>query len=181
MTSACAKPKKEQRVYRVPSVEKCFQMLELFQNASTQLSLSEILKVTNIQKTTAFRIMSTLERVGYISKDASTSKYQPSLRLVELSAKFLSGRGVLKVIRPYLEALQARFSETACLALRKGDRVIYAAIVESSLSLRMVAAVGSLAPLHASALGKAVAAQLPDHVMDQLLFPRPLPQYTERT
>jgi DNA-binding IclR family transcriptional regulator len=117
--SAFAKPAKDGPVYRVPSVEKCFEMLELFQNASTQLSLSQILNATKIQKTTAFQIMSTLERAGYITKDASTSKYQPAVRLIELSAKFLSGRGILKVIRPHLEALQARFSETACLGSGK--------------------------------------------------------------
>ena len=93
--------------------------------------LRDILKATRIQKTTAFRILSTLESFGYLSKDAANGKYQPALRLVELSARFLSSRGVLTIIRPYLESLQARFSETVCLALRKGDRVIYTSIAES--------------------------------------------------
>src|SRR5262249_19850587 len=102
-----AKVSKDQktRVYNAPSVEKCLQILELFQDASSQLSLSDILKSTKIQKTTAFRILSTLERFGYISKEGGSGKYQPALRLVQLSARFLSTRGILTVIRPYLEDL----------------------------------------------------------------------------
>jgi len=169
------------RVYSVPSVEKCLQILELFHDASSQLSLSDILKSTRIQKTTAFRILSTLERFGYISKEAGSGKYQPALRLVELSARFLSTRGILTVIRPYLQDLESRFSETVCFALRKGDRVLYTSIVESSLTLRMVAAVGSLAPFHASALGKSVAAHLPESELEQLVFSQPLSRYTEHT
>ncbi len=182
-TLANAKAPKDEhaRVYSVPSVEKCFLILELFQDASSQLSLSEILKATRIQKTTAFRILSTLERFGYVGKDAGTGKYQPALRLFELSARLLSSRGILTMIRPHLEALQARFSETVCLALRKNDRVIYTSIVESSLSLRMVATIGSLAPFHASALGKSIAAHLPESELQQLVFSQPLPRYTQKT
>src|SRR3954453_5080635 len=127
------------RVYTVPSVEKCFQILELFQDAGSHLSLSEVLKATRVQKTTAFRILSPLERSGYVSKDPVNGKYQPGLRLIELSARFLSSQGILKIIRPYMEELQRQFSETVCLALRKGDKVLYSSIVESSLTLRMVA------------------------------------------
>jgi DNA-binding IclR family transcriptional regulator len=176
-----ARKSEHTRVYSVPSVEKCLQILELFQDASSQLSLTEILKATRIQKTTAFRILSTLESFGYVSKDSVTGKYQPALRLFELSGRLLSNRGILTMIRPYLENLQQRFSETVCLALRRNDRVIYASIVESSLSLRMVAAVGSLAPFHASALGKAVGAHLPEYEVQRLVLAQRLPSYTERT
>lgn len=172
---------KRAEIYTVPSVEKCFQILELFEDASSQLTLTEILKITGVQKTTAFRILSTLESLSYISKDTSTGKYRPALRLVEFSARFLSNRGIFALIRPYLDALQSNFNETVCLGVRRGDRVIYASIVESSRSLRMVATLGSLAPFHASALGKSIAAHLQEHDLQQLVFSHPLPRYTERT
>ncbi|MEP6538005.1 MAG: IclR family transcriptional regulator [Bryobacteraceae bacterium] len=185
MTTTVAETKTERpetgRVYTVPSVEKCFEILELFQDAGSQLSLSDVLKATRVQKTTAFRILSTLERSNYISKDAATGKYQPGLRLVELSARFLSSQGILKIIKPYMEELQRQFSETVCLALRKGDKLFYVDIVESSLTLRMVATVGSTAPLHASALGKAISANLPEHELEALVLKQPMPRYTANT
>jgi len=169
------------RVYTVPSVEKCFEILELFQDAGSQLSLSDVIKATRVQKTTAFRILSTLERSNYISKDTATGKYQPGLRLIELSARFLSSQGILKIIKPYMEELQRQFSETVCLALRKGDKLLYVTIVESSLTLRMVATVGSAAPWHASALGKAISANMPEHELEALVLKQPMPRYTSHT
>ena len=169
------------RVYSVPAVDKCFRILELFHDACSQLSFTEILQATKIQKTTAFRILCTLETAGYLSKNESTRKYQPALRLVEMSARFLSSQGIVKIIQPDLERLQARFSETACLALRKGDGIEYASLVVSSLSLRTIETVGSPAPLHASALGKAIAAHLAEAELERIVLSQPMERYTDRT
>ncbi len=169
------------KVYTVPSVEKCFEILELFQDAGSQLSLTEVTKATRVQKTTAFRILSTLERFNYIGKDPATGKYHPGLRLIELSARFLSSQGILKIIKPYMEELQRQFSEIVCLALRKGGKLLYVTIVESSLTLRMVATVGFTAPWHASALGKAISANMPEHEVEALVLKQPMPRYTAHT
>jgi len=80
-----------------------------------------------------------------------------------------------------MEELQRQFSETVCLALRKEATRFYTRRLWSSLTLRMVATVGSTAPLHASALGKALSANLPEHEMVALVLSQPMPRYTART
>jgi DNA-binding IclR family transcriptional regulator len=167
--------------YRVPSVEKCFQILQTFQTGSRELSLGEIVRATRIQKTTAFRILSTLEAMGYVVRNPDTVRYRLGPRTLDLASSFFSEHSIADVCRPRLAELVSLFSETASLAVRRSDDLVYALIADSPLSLRMVATVGAIAPYHATGLGKAVAANFTATELERLVLGRELRAYTNQT
>ncbi len=168
------------KMYRVPAVEKCFEILDCFQNGVAELSLADIIHMTKIQKTTVYRILFTLETIQYVRKGKENGRYRLGTRCMDLAVRFLSSGGITDICQPLLMELVDTFGETACLALRRGGKVVYANIVESPHSVRMVASVGEQVQYHSTALGKAVAAHLSSAELEAVLQ-KGLPVYTPNT
>ena len=82
---------------------------------------------------------------------------------------------------PHLEALRDEFEETINLGTLDGDRVLYLEIVESQQSMRLAARRGARDPLHATALGKALASLLSDDDVLSLLASAGMKVETMRT
>ena len=169
------------RDYSVPAVIRCFTILEVFKDAEEELSLSEIAQTTGIHKTTTFRILYTLEKTGFVVKTLGSGKYHLGPGIFELAGSLFSDRGIVQLTEPFLVELMEQFNETADLAIRKEEGLYYAHLVESLSSLRMVATVGTRAPFHASALGKSVAAFLPEAELRSMVLQKPLTPFTENT
>jgi DNA-binding IclR family transcriptional regulator len=147
--------------YMVPMVMQTFKILEAFPESGLQISLREISILTEVNKTSVFRILFSLERLGYVVKDAKTGKYQLAFKITGLARKAAAGFKLSLVAKPYLEDLRDRFEETVNLAAIQDGKIFYQDILESPHSFRMVATVGSLIPLHSTAIGKAIAAFQP--------------------
>ncbi|CAN5596194.1 IclR family transcriptional regulator [soil metagenome] len=170
-----------QAKYWVPILGHAIRTIELFEDAETQLTLQEISARADISRSSAFRILFTLERLGYITKDADARKYHLGPRIAEIAHRVRATHNVVQVARPYMRELMSQFSETVNLAALQGSEVHYVDIVESARALRMAADVGALAPLHASAVGKTVSAFLPEESMQALLTGKRFRRFTRNT
>jgi IclR family acetate operon transcriptional repressor len=85
------------------------------------------------------------------------------------------------VAEPYLERLHRVSGDTVNLAVWRGRAVVYLEVLPSPRPLRFVEAPGSRAPLHATALGKAIAAHLPRAEVAAVARASGLPRFTART
>lgn len=65
--------------YRVATLEKGLQILELLERASKPLSIQEIARATAIQRVAVFRLLCTLERGGYVQR-LESKKYRSTMR-----------------------------------------------------------------------------------------------------
>lgn len=144
------------------------------------LGVTDVARRVETTKSAAFRILSNLERRGYVSKDPITAKYGLGTRLAFLGDRSLAAIDLRGAARPELEALHGRFDETVNLGVRERHEVVYVDMVESGHGLRMAASLGARDLLHATALGKAILAFVPPAERDRLLRRR-LPARTERT
>lgn len=153
--------------YDVAVVHKALDILEALAE-SDGLSLKELVQLTGIPKTSAFRLINTLEGRGYIDrKDGGAYVVGPrALRLEDGAAKRLDLRAIA---RPHLELIRNEFGDTVNLAVLRGNLVVYIDVVEGSNVFRFVETPGSLGPVHATALGKAMLAHLPAQELDSLL------------
>jgi IclR family acetate operon transcriptional repressor len=167
--------------YWVPIVGHAIRTIETFDDGETQLSLQEISHRSRVSKSSTFRILHTLEGLGYIRRHPDTRKYHLGLRILEIANRLRSSRNVMQVARPYMRELQSRFLETINLAVWQGKDVVYVEIMDSAHPFRMTAEVGSRAPFHATAVGKAIASTLPKHSLRALLAGERLQRYTENT
>ena len=118
--------------YWVPILGHAIRTLEIFEDADTRLTLQEVTARVHISKSSAFRILFTLENLGYIRRDAATRKYSLGLRVLEIAKRFTGTRNVIHVARPYMRDLQNRFAETVNLACVHSNDLYYVEIAEST-------------------------------------------------
>lgn len=155
-------------VYDVAVLEKALDLLEAVA-AGRSLGLSELSARTGVSKASAFRVLSTLERRGYLAKGAADRKYRPGASLLALGLSVVAGLDLVQSARPVLAELHEEFGETVNLGVLSERRVLYLDMIESHWGLRMAARVGMRDPLHSTALGKAILAHLPDDERRRLL------------
>lgn len=163
----------------VRSVVRAISVLSAFEDAE-QLSLAELAAHTGLPKPTVFRLAMTLENAGLLTRLPEGHMFALGTRLVSVARLVLS-RGLPAIARPRMEALARAFGHTVNLAVLDGDEMLFIDVIESRSSLRMVSGVGAREPFHATAVGKAVAAQLDPSDFEALLSRRPLRAITHNT
>jgi DNA-binding IclR family transcriptional regulator len=169
----------EQGGYSIRAVQRVCDLLDLLQREPAGASLARAAEVTKLPKSSAFRYLVTLEERRYVERDPATGDYRLGLALLPMQARQLDV--LTRRARRYLDRLQAEFGETANLGLLDGNRVIYLDIVESPHAMRLVASRGQRDPLHSTALGKAIAAQLPVEQVRAILRAEGMPRSTDHT
>lgn len=167
------------RDYTQRSVVRVCSILNMLQREVDGVSLNEIVEATGLAKPSAFRYMWTLERQRYVERDGKGGAYRLGLGFAGLQSRRLE---VLRErARPWLEIMTQELGETANLGLLDNDAVLYLDVVESHSAVRMSATPGQRDPLHTTALGKAIAAELPEARVRELLEEAGMAQVTRKT
>jgi IclR family acetate operon transcriptional repressor len=166
--------------YTVPMVVKLLKVLEAFRSAGPRLALTQVISLCGIPKASAFRILETLRSEGVLTRDVHGS-YRLTYHLLEVAMVVQDRNPLRKCALPYLQQLNREFQETVNLGALEDDHVVYVEVLESPHSLRVVPSVGSRAPLHATSLGKAVAAFLLTERVTSILEKDGLKRFTPST
>jgi DNA-binding IclR family transcriptional regulator len=164
--------------YSVPVVRSTFRILE--ELAHTELlGLNEITRSTGIPKSTVFRILNTLQEMGYILRDDGEYRISPALG--HLAGEEASREALRRLALPAMLDLRDQYGETVNLGIRTFDKVMYLEVVPSEFALRLEERRGASVPAHASALGKAILAFSPRDDVHSLIKGRPLEIITHNT
>ena len=170
---------REERDYTVRAVQRVCAILNLLQESVDGVPLPVLATETGLPKSSAFRYLWTLENHRYVERDPETGLFRLGLGFVGMQSRHLE---VLRErARPWLEKLRDEHDESANLGLLDGDRIIYVDIVESNRGVRLAAKRGDRDPLHATALGKAIAAHLDEDRVRELLDRAGMDQRTPNT
>lgn len=152
----------------VKTIQKAFDLLEQL-NVGNAISLKEIAEKTGLPKPTAFRILNTMQMLGYIDHDRKTLQFRLGEKFLSLIKSYYSGNDVIVVAERYMEKLQQKFGETVNLARLNETNIVYIRVIESQHSFRISNNIGDLASLHSTAIGKALAAFLPEEQLQNLI------------
>ncbi len=144
-------------------------ILSHYTRETPALTLTEITKATNLNKTTVYRILTTLENSGYLIRDPDTKRYRPGLKVLQLGFASISSLEVRQVARIYLEQLSQQVSETVSLSVLDGPDIIYVDRVRNQGIVGVVLGIGSRLPAHCASMGKAMLAHLPSAELRQYL------------
>jgi len=146
-------------------IVKTFDIIEIL-NKQSSLSLKEITKGSNLPKPTAYRILNTLQQLNYVDFDPSTQQHSLSAKFLAIANRVINRSDIIGITKPHMIQLREEFGETVNLAKLIDKDMFFLNIVESKHQFRYVDTIGDKAPLHSTAIGKAVIAFLPD---DELL------------
>ena len=149
------------------AVGKALEVLEFLQAELKPMSMNEIAQRIQLSKTSAFRILRTLETLGCVVVDGR-GQYMLAPGIHAVTPTQWLGK-LHRVGVPYLEALSRELTETSTLAALFENRVEVIAVIESPHVIRMSNVVGHILPPNASSLGKAITAFQPQEQRERLL------------
>jgi IclR family pca regulon transcriptional regulator len=167
--------------YRVVALERGLEILALFTSDHPTLSLTEIVTALHLNKSTAFRMLSTLEAAGYLERDPLTLRYRPGLKILRLGFATLNSMEVRHVARPYLEKLAAEVNETSSLSVLDDLDIVYVDRIRNRAIVGVVLEIGSRLQAHCTSMGKVLLADLAPEELAARLDRGSLTQYTDRT
>lgn len=165
----------------VQSVERTFALIELLCK-NGESGITELASASGLNKTTVFRLLSTLVSLEYVIKNPLTEKYRLTLKFLKLSAGTLSKLDIRRYARRHLEKISTLTGETVHLVERNGGEIIYIDKFESPKnSVRMVSRVGLSLPMVYTAVGKAIMARLEPEEVEKIWRSTEIVKKTDKT
>ncbi len=162
----------------VQSVGRAITILEALAR-SGELGVTEVAGELDVHKSTAFRLMSTLEGRGLIEQTDERGKYRLGVGLLRLAGATTARLDVVQEARPICRALAASTGETVNVAVLSESSALYLDQVAGSSTLQPHNWVGQHIPLHATSNGKVLLSGLGEEELDEVLGS--LPAYTDLT
>lgn len=165
----------------VKTAGRTLDLFEAFIGECRPLSLSDLARAIGAPVSSCFGLVKTLENRGYLYALRSRRAFYPTRKMLENARRIAAHESLVEIARPALEALHRRTGETVLLGRRAGDRMVYVDVLESAHRVRYTATPGEFFPLHSSAIGKAILAELPADALRELLAGARLSRMTPRT
>lgn len=145
------------------SAGRALDLLDEIVGRSIPAGLMDLAAATDLDKSTASRLLSMLCGRGLVVRDQDTRRYEPGPALLLLATRALDRSSLRATAHSHLERLRDLSDETVTLQMRVGlDRVCIDG-VESRQSVRRVVHVGEANPLYVGVSGKVISAFLPQH------------------
>jgi DNA-binding IclR family transcriptional regulator len=164
----------------VRSVDRAASLLLALGECPGEAGVTELARRLGLHKSTASRLLATLQRRGLVEQDEESGKYRLGLvviRLAERAERTLDLRGIAL---PELERLARATRETVTLGIADGDACLTVAQVDGPNMVAFPDWTGRTTPLHCVASGKVLLAAMAER--DVLRIARPgLPARTEHT
>jgi DNA-binding IclR family transcriptional regulator len=168
--------------YSVHSLELGLRILESFdRDAIDEMSLSEIARRIGVSRSSAFRLVHTLQRLGYLEREDETKNYRLGARVMSLGYSFLASKDIAELARPDLQRLRAATHCSTHLGILDGAEGIYIARFAAHKPVSAMIAVGARVPAHATTMGRIMLAHKPASYVREHFGSRPLTKFSERT
>lgn len=122
------------------------------------LSLAEIARAVGLPRTTVHRIVTTLADEGFLVAASPNAKVRLGPALLQLASTI--DYDIKKILRPFLVDLNREVEDTVDLAILRGGSVVFVDQIQGRRRLVAVSAIGERFPLHCTANGKAMLAEM---------------------
>ncbi|MGW9333514.1 IclR family transcriptional regulator [Bosea sp. NPDC055594] len=165
----------------VLSVDKAFRVLSAFGRQNPTLNLSQVAAVTGMDISSAQRFTHTLTRLGYLSKDQQTKRFELTAKTLEVGHHFFRSSRLVDRAMPYLMHLSKETEETVNLTMLDGTDIIFVSRFLSRHVLHTDVIIGSRMPAYCSAPGIAMLSRLPEEEALSMLDRSELRQHTPST
>ncbi|WP_265445202.1 IclR family transcriptional regulator [Flexivirga meconopsidis] len=158
-----------------------FALLELIGGKDHFVTLQGLVDETGLPKATVHRMLQQLETAGLVVRQADGRHYGTGARLRNFAETLMLNTVQFGARHAVLRHLVDQTGETCNITALSGDEVVYLDRVETDAPLRFLLHPGSRVPMHASASGKRILAQLDPDQRQRLLGHVPLQRYTPNT
>ncbi len=170
----------EKQVQTINSLTRGLMILDLIHEHG-QIGVTELGKYLGVNKSSAYRLLKTLEENGYVEQVAEGGKYTLGLKLLKFRERILDSYEIRTIAHPFLEELTRVTGEAAGLSVRKGDEFFLIDCCSSPQYLGVILQVGDREEFFCTAHGKAMFAELPLEEQSRLISEAKLEKHTSNT
>ncbi|TCR63600.1 HTH-type transcriptional regulator BhcR [Bosea sp. BK604] len=145
------------------------------------LTLTDLARKSGFSVSTVHRLLLTLESRGFVLHEIERGSWLIGVETFKIGSAFLRNRRIASMGRLTMRDLMEKTGETVNLGIEDDGEVVFISQVESHDTLRAFFRAGSRGAMHASGVGKALLAELPEHRVRQICGMRRLERFTEKT
>ncbi|WP_158741912.1 IclR family transcriptional regulator [Acidisphaera sp. L21] len=153
------------------TVRRTMAVLEMLADAVSGLSLSDIAKELDVNKSIALRITGTLEELNYLYRDSENRRFYASYKISNVGLRLLGRARLLSQCQPELRRLAEETGELVLFSVLDRDQPRWVMAVTGSRRRLQVEPMTSM-EFHSTATGKAWLATLPDAEVKRILSGR---------
>jgi len=167
--------------YSVPAIHRAVQVIEILAASHTGFSLADISRQTGIPKSSLFRILAALEQHVIVVQDRERKIFHLGMKLLDWGNAALEKIDVKTIVRPHLTRMAHETRESYYLTVLDGHEVIIIDRADTPEMWSVVARLGARSPVHATASGQVLIADLPEETLDRIIERSGLKRFTPRT
>ena len=151
-----------ERSPQVQSLTRALVILEQLSEQDSGLTLTELAHICELPTSTTHRLLTTLENRRFVRFNRATNLWSVGVQSFVVGNAFARSRNFVPLAKIFMRHLMDQAGETVNLATQDQEEIVYLAQVECREMMRAFVRPGSRAPLHCSAVGKALLAAMPD-------------------
>lgn len=140
--------------YNVPALERGLRVLCEFSRENRTLSAPELARRFELPRSTVFRLLTTLESMGFLERTEGGRDYRLGLAVLRLGFEYLASLELTQLGTPLLQRLCEELRTPCNLVVRDGRSIVYVAKVAPPTPFASSVTVGTRLPAHATVLGR---------------------------
>jgi DNA-binding IclR family transcriptional regulator len=124
--------------------------------ANEPRTAAELARLLGINRSTSLRLLQELSSAGYVTRDSETRAYAPVASwLWGIAANTNDHADISETLAPILSRLRDEYGEAMAYAIPVGGSMVYVLYFSSHHHIALREQLGTVRPIHCSALGKA--------------------------
>ncbi len=165
---------------QVQSLGRALSILERLADADG-MTLTDLAQSVGLAPSTTHRLLTTLQQRRFADFDEEYGVWVIGVGAFNVGNAFLRNRRIVTLGRPVMRRLMEDVGETVNLAVEDQSELVYVTQFESHAPMRAFFRPGRRAPMHASAVGKAMLAEMDDAKVTDYLHRKGMPRFTDKT
>ena len=156
-------------------------ILALLAQEGGEMGIRDIGRRLDISTSIVHRLVRTLSETGFVEQNAATQRYRIGFKAFDVGNSYLRFHNLESLAAAELSKLANEHQLNAFLGVIQGDAAVYLITMQSSAPITIRSVPGTRAPLHTTAIAKAIMADWPDDAILNLLGQRRLEAVTPHT
>jgi len=173
--------KKSTDRYTINSILRACSILRCFSKEKGHFKVTELARQLQLDRSTTYRILLSLEKCGLVEKDEKTGEYSLGMAAFEIGNTYLRRMDFIQISKPVMADLALKAQETVHLAVLSDTEIVYVDKVDSPRTLGVMSKIGQRAPVYCTALGKTLLAHQPKDEISRIINEIKLKPFTKNT
>jgi len=163
------------------SLEKGLAVLQSFSTQRRSMTLQEVAEASDISKSSAQRLIYTLETLGLVRRNAVTKRFQLAPGVMRVGCNYLDANPLIDAANPFLASLSSASEESVALTEPDGLEMVYVARFTTHKSIPIHVPIGRRMPMYCTSAGRAYLSALPKDAAIAILQQSDRQTHTEYT